>query len=182
MVAVNWSWWHCAVVPLRLGAAGAQHFSGVGVRGGCQAAIPPLMSCSVPHGPNTSFPSNTSVPPSCSEIFLHYWRTTYESCCGLHTPCNPDVVLSAQRGFKPSQSGLDEKGQLHRQLTLSCWCRIICSRGCTIKITSVKYHFGSDVIVADILCKPDLSALCEDLSLPLTQIFKDIKMPKPHSL
>lgn len=91
------------------------------------------------------------------------------------------MVLSTKRGFKPSQSALNKEGQLQGQLTLSHWYRIVCSRGCTAKTTSVKYHFASDVIIPDTVCKPDPSALCEDLSFPLTQIFKDIKMPNSHS-
>lgn len=95
----------------------------------------------------------------------------------LHTPRNADMVLLAKRGFKPPWWALDKKeGQLQGQLTLSCWNSIICSRGCTIKTTSVNYHFASGIIIPDTVCKPDLSTFCEDLSFPLTRIFKDIKM------
>lgn len=54
-------------------------------RGG-HAAIPHLMSCSAPHRPSTSLPSNPSGPAGCSEIFPHCGGTVfsaYESCRGL---------------------------------------------------------------------------------------------------
>lgn len=136
--------------------------------GGCEQ-IPVVLGCGTPglvvlwewgEGRTQPFLSSclaVSSTPSLKSICSYrlHWdlSSRLRSCIfclgkllwlNLHTPYN------VKRGFKPSQSALDKKeSQLQGQLNLSCWYRLICSRGCTIKTPSVKYHLGSDVIIPE---------------------------------
>lgn len=147
VVAVSRSLWHHDVALLQLGEVEQPGLRAAVVwewgRKKC-AAIPHLRVCSVPHLSNTSLLLDLSSPTSCPESFLHHWGIIFsapESCCCL---------TCTQHATNADMVAVDKKdGQLQGQLTLSFWYSSVCSRGCTIKTASVKYHFESDVIIPD---------------------------------